>query len=361
MLDKTNKIKLENSNVGTINQTNVERQEINIFGNGDLTKIALSHKLFPDYIVDTKLMKDGRYSFISKSTSEEAERKYPHRFKTSFKVLDERYKNIKDPYILLDMLQYADSPVEIEITKFEQYLGDILDPYPDPEMSLEEKKSKSYIMPDKRKLPKFELDIDILFEDSKFKLKNINLKLAKQLSSKTLIFNNYSQKSSAVFLQLVFEYISKDEIKCNFEYKINEETIKSSKTLYIYSTFLINLFTKKYSLYDIKRRTILISGEVKEDKKKEIQNIINFKRKIEMIMEIERYFHIKFDVPYTISKIEFDKIRSLYKLIIENQKRIEISYLNIFIKKKDINIKSLEELVENKPISIENKKENYGK
>lgn len=84
-------------------------------------------------------MKDGRYSFISKSTSKEAERKYLHRFKTSFKVLDERYKNTKGPYILLDMLRYADSSVEMEITKFEQYLGDILNPYPDPEMSLEKK------------------------------------------------------------------------------------------------------------------------------------------------------------------------------------------------------------------------------
>ena len=155
MLNSKNKIgDIKNSNIGNIEQINIEKQENNITNNnitnkqvnlivtgGDFTEVAFSHNLFPDYIVATKKMNNGKYTLVSKPTSEEASKKYPHTFKSSIQVLDERYKDIKDPKLLIDMLQYADSPVEIEITKFEQYLGDILDPYPDPEMSLEEKKA----------------------------------------------------------------------------------------------------------------------------------------------------------------------------------------------------------------------------
>ena len=178
MLDSKNKIgDIKNSNIGSIEQTNIEKQENNITNNnitnkqvnlivtgGDFTEVALSHNLFPDYIVATKKMHNGKYTLVSKPTSEEALKKYPYNFKSSFRVIDERYKNIKDPDLLLDMIQYADSPVEVEITKFEQYLGNVIDPYPNPEFSPMQEGTKSYIIPKKRKLPKIEFNVDIEFE-----------------------------------------------------------------------------------------------------------------------------------------------------------------------------------------------------
>ena len=347
MLDSKNKIgDIKNSNIGSIEQTNIEKQENNITNNnitnrqvnlivtgGDFTEVALSHDLFPDYIVATKKMHNGKYTLVSKPTSEEAVKKYPHTFKSSIQVLDERYKDIKDPKLLLDMLQYADSPVEIKVLKFEQYLGGIVDPYPDPELSPMQEGTKSYIMPQKKELPKIEFKVDIEFENSNFKLKNIDLKLTKQLSSKIFILDNYAQNNSPVFIQL--EFISEKELKCKLNYKMNEEKAKSSKTLYTYNLFVLNFFKNRYSMYDKKKGKTILAGKVKDDKKEEIKSLERYLQLIRMIMQIEKYFNVKFDIPKEIPKDDVDTIEALYEKIMESKKRIRALDFSFSVLKKD--------------------------
>lgn len=349
MLDSKNKIgDIKNSNIGSIEQTNIEKQENNITNNnitkkqvnlivtgGDFTEVALSHNLFPDYIVATKKMHNGKYTLVSKPTSEEALKKYPYNFKSSFRVIDERYKNIKDPDLLLDMIQYADSPVEVEITKFEQYLGNVIDPYPNPEFSPMQEGTKSYIIPKKRKLPKIEFNVDIEFENSNFKLKNIKLKLTKQLSSKIFILDNYAQKNLPVFIQLELEFVNAKELKCKLNYKINEEKAKSSKALYTYNLFVLNFFKNKYSMYDRQKRKTILAGKVKSDKKEAIKNIESYLQLINMIIQIEKYFNVEFDIPKEIPRDDVDTIESLYKKIMESKKRIRALDFSFSVLKKD--------------------------
>ena len=349
MLDSKNKIgDIKNSNIENIEQINIEKQENNITNNnitnkqvnlivtgGEFTEVAFSHDLFPDYIVATKKMHNGKYTLVSKPTSEEALKKYPYNFKSSFRVIDERYKNIKDPDLLLDMIQYADSPVEVEITKFEQYLGNVIDPYPNPEISPMQEGTKTYIIPKKRELPKIEFNVDIEFENSNFKLKNINLKLTKQLSSKIFILDNYAQKNLPVFIQLEFEFVKEKELKCKLNYKINEEKAKSSKDLYTYNLFVLNFFKSKYSMYDKKKRKTVLAGRVKLDKKEEIKNLESYLQLIRMIIQIEKYFNVEFDIPKEIPRDDVDTIESLYKKIMESKKRIRALDFSFSVLKKD--------------------------
>ena len=122
MIDNKNKIgDIKSSNIGKIEQVNIEKQENNTIinkneiqitsANNNFIDMTLSHSLFPDFIVDIKKMHDGKYALVSKPTRKESTLKYPVNFKSSFTVTDERYKGIKDQKVLLDMLQYADSPV----------------------------------------------------------------------------------------------------------------------------------------------------------------------------------------------------------------------------------------------------------
>lgn len=349
MLDSKNKIgDIKNSNIENIEQINIEKQENNITNNnitnkqvnlivtgGEFTEVAFSHDLFPDYIVATKKMHNGKYTLVSKPTSEEALKKYPYNFKSSFRVIDERYKNIKDPDLLLDMIQYADSPVEVEITKFEQYLGNVIDPYPNPEISPMQEGTKTYIIPKKRELPKIEFNVDIEFENSNFKLKNINLKLTKQLSSKIFILDNYAQKNLPVFIQLEFEFVKEKELKCKLNYKINEEKAKSSKDLYTYNLFVLNFFKSKYSMYDKKKRKTVLAGRVKLDKKEEIKNLESYLQLIRMIIQIEKYFNVEFDIPKEIPRDDVDTIEQLYKKIMESKKRIRALDFSFSVLKKD--------------------------
>ena len=368
MLDSKNKIgDIKNSNIGSIEQTNIEKQENNITNNnitnkqvnlivtgGDFTEVALSHDLFPDYIVATKKMHNGKYTLVSKPTSEEALKKYPYNFKSSFRVIDERYKNIKDPKLLLDMIQYADSPVEVEVTKFEQYLGNVIDPYPNPELSPMQEGTKSYIIPQKKELPKIEFNVDIEFENSNFKLKNIDLKLTKQLSSKIFILDNYAQKNLPVFIQLELEFVSEKELKCKLNYKINEEKAKSSKDLYTYNLFVLNFFKNKYSMYDKKKGKTILAGRVKSDKKEEIKSIESYLQLIRMIMQIEKYFNVNFDIPKEIPRDDVDTIEALYKKIMESKKRIRALDFSFSVLKKDTdtNIDYLKQLLKPDNIGI---------
>ena len=368
MLDSKNKIgNIENSKIEKIEQTNIEKQEnyitntnitnkqINlIVDGGDFTKVALSHDLFPDYIVATKKMHNGKYTLVSKPTSEEATKKYPHTFKSSIQVLDERYKNIKDPKLLLDMLQYADTPVEIKVLKSEQYLGGIIDPYPDPELSLMQEDTKTYIMPQKKKLPEIKFKVDIKFENSKFKLRNIELKLTKQFSSKKFILDNYAQNDSHILIQLELEFISEKELKCKLNYKINVEKMKFSTTLHTYTLFVLNLFKNGYLIYDKKNEKTMLSGKVKDDKSEEIKRLESYLQLIKMIIQIEKYFNVEFDIPKEIPQDDIDTIVKLYKKIIESKKRVRAIDYSFSVLKKDTNtdLDYLRQLIQTDNIGI---------
>lgn len=359
MLDSKNKMgNIINSNIGTVSQTNIEKQEIttnqiNVVIDGDFTKVAFSHELFPDYVVATKLMHNGKYTLVSKPMTENAIKNFPYNIKSSFQVIDERYKNIKDQEMLLDMLQYADSPVEVKITKFEQYLGNVLDPYPNPELSPMQEGTKTYIMPQKRELPKVEFKVDVEFEESTFKLRNINLKLTKQLSSKKFILDNYAQKSAPVFLQLVFEFISDKEMKCNLTYKANTEKLKDSKCVCIFNEFVLNLLTKRYSMYDrVKQMTIMSGKSNNECDEKNITELKDYIHLIKTIIKIEKYFNIKFDIPNKISKDDIDTIIALYKKIYESKKRVKAVDVRFSVIKKEADIERLKQLAKTKEISI---------
>lgn len=346
---------IKNSNIGKISQTIIENQEnttnitnnqINlIVSSGDFTEVALSHDLFPHYIVATKKMHNGKYALISKPVNEEAEKKYPCNFKSSFKVIDERFKDIKDPALLLDMLQYADSPVEIEFTKFEQYLGNIIDPYPNPDLNPAQEGSKTYIIPQSKILPKVEMSINIIFDNSDFKLKDLHLSLTKQITSKKFVLDNYNQESYPVFIQLIIEFINEKELNCTLNYKANPSTIQDSNSVYILNEFALNLLTKRYSMYDISKNKVIMSGKsnvtYKNSKVKGLKNYIHL---IEAVIEIENYFNVKFKIPNKISKEDVETIKDLYKKIQDSKNMVSAIDVCFSVVKKNADINQLKQL-----------------
>lgn len=364
MLDSKNKIgNISNSNIGEIKQVNIEKQEnktiinkkeINVIATGNtFTEVAFSHSLFPDFIVDIKKMYNGKYALVSKPTRKESTINYPFNFKSSFIVTDKSFKNIKDGKLLLDMLQYADSPVEIKITKFEQYLGDVIDPYPNPELSPMQEGVKTYIMPTKRELPKVNFKVDIVFDDSKFKLKNVNLKLTKQLASNKFILDNYEQSSNSVFIQLELEFVNENEVKCNLNYKINKEKINDSKVVYIFNQFTLNLLTKKYYMFDKDKQTVIMAGKNnKTCNENEINGLKNYINLIKAIIVIEKYFNIKFNLPNEIPEDDIDTIKKLYKTIEESKNRIKAIDIKFLVLKKGADIERLKQLTQLKETSI---------
>ncbi len=364
MLDSKNKIgNISNSDIGEIKQVNIEKQENNTIINknevnviatsNNFTEVALSHSLFPDFIVDIKKMYNGKYALVSKPTRKESTINYPFNFKSSFTVTDERFKDIKDRNLLLDMLQYADSPVEIKVTKFEQYLGDVIDPYPNPELSPMQEGVKTYIMPQKRELPKVNFKVDIGFDDSKFKLKNVNLKLTKQLSSNKFILDNYEQSSNPVFIKLELEFVNENEVKCNLNYKMNKEKINDSKGLYNFNQFTLNLLTKNYYMYEKNKQKVIMAGKSnKKYNENEINGLKNYINLIEAIIVIEKYFNIKFDLPNEIPEDDADTIQKLYKKIKESKNRIKAIDVKFSVLKKGADIERLKQLTQLKETSI---------
>lgn len=364
MLDSKNKIgNISNSDIGEIKQVNIEKQEnktiinkneVNVIAtSNNFTEVALSHSLFPDFIVDIKKMYNGKYALVSKPTRKESTINYPFNFKSSFTVTDERFKDIKDRNLLLDMLQYADSPVEIKVTKFEQYLGDVIDPYPNPELSPMQEGVKTYIMPQKRELPKVNFKVDIGFDDSKFKLKNVNLKLTKQLSSNKFILDNYEQSSNPVFLKLELEFVNENEVKCNLNYKMNKEKINDSKGLYNFNQFTLNLLTKNYYMYEKNRQKVIMAGKSnKKYNENEINGLKNYINLIKAIIVIEKYFNIKFDLPNEIPEDDADTIQKLYKKIKESKNRIKAIDVKFSVLKKGADIERLKKLTQLKETSI---------
>ena len=359
MLDSKNKIgNINNSNIGKIEQTNIEKQEINnkvnvIFANNNFGEIAISHELFPDFMVDSKKKLDGHYTYISKPLSKEATEKYPFNIKASIQITDKRFKDIKNPKELLDMLQYADSPVEIKVLDFEQYLGNVLDPYPDPDLSPVGKNVKTFLEVPKIKLPKVNLDMDIIFDNSKFALRNIKLKLTRRLSCTSFIFDNYSQKSKDILIQLEMDYKSKEDIKFNINYKLNPQKIKDSKAGFNFLNFIFNMYTNSFSFLDRNSKKIILSGKRKiEIDNNEIVKIKNNLILFRAIIEIEKFFNIKFEMSYEMSNKDVNKIMELYKKITECKNRIKAKGLSFQIMKKDVNIDWLKQLIQMKSIDF---------
>ena len=352
--------KIKNSNIKTINQANIENQTNYFFINNDdrFMEMTTSHKLFPLYMVDYTKTSDGKYRLYSKPTCKEAELKYPVNYKSSFTVVDERYKNIKDSKLLLDMLQYADSPVEVKINNFEQYLGSELDQYPNPELSPIQGGVKSYITPHKRKLPNIVWNVDMCFDDSDYTLKNIKLKLTKQISSKQFILDNYAQKTKPVQLQLI---LTVDEKLCNckLNYQINENKINDSKTKLIYNKLCLNLLLKKYSIVDKNNGKIILSGI---NKKKNSQKIVDSLKRyisiLERIIIIEKYFNIKFNVPNKIGVDDIVTINRLYNYIIDSRRKVKAFNVKFKLLKKNTEITKIKQLVKLPHTSIMNVSKN---
>ncbi len=354
MLGTKNKIgDIENSNIDEINQINIEKQENNLTlnnfqmscANDRFLQMATSHSLFPYFTVDFTKMENGNYRLMSKPTREESIKKFPLNFKGSFTVLDEKYKGIKDKQKMLDMIQFSDSPVEIKINRFDQYLGDVLDPYPNPELSPMQDGVKSYIMPHKRVLPNVLWNVDICFENSKFKLVGIQLKLVKQISSNTFLLNNYHQKSKSVYLELKL-VINDKCINCNLNYKINEIKINDSKTVITYNKFVLNLLTKPYYMYEKKKKLTLMSGKcnkcISQDEINSLNHYINI---IERLYTIEKFFNIKFSIPDEISKDDVVEINELYRYIISCKKKEKGINAYLTIAKKDMDLKRIKDLI----------------
>ena len=149
------------------------------------------------------------YTIYSKSNHEDSKLLYPINYRGSFKVTDKRYKDIKIPTELIDKIAYSDTPVEITSFNIKQYLGDIIDPYPDKSLfSQNDKVLKSYLIPQKKILPDFKIMVDIKFKNKGYKISNIEFKLVNQLSSYEVVLNNYHQLDSLIFLERFEIYTS---------------------------------------------------------------------------------------------------------------------------------------------------------
>ena len=256
------------------------------------------------------------------------------------------------------MLQFADSPVEVKINNFEQYLGSELDPYPNPELSPIQDGVKSYIMPHKRKLSNIVWNVDMCFDDSDYTLKNIKLKLTKQISSKQFILDNYAQKTKPVQLQLILTF---DEKLCNckLNYQINENKINDSKTKLIYNKLCLNLLLKKYSIVDKNNGKIILSGiNKKKNSQKIVESLKRYISILERIIIIEKYFNIKFNVPNKIGVDDIVTINRLYNYIIDSRRKVKAFNVKFKLLKKNTEITKIKQLVKLPHTSIMNVSQN---
>ncbi len=333
----------KNSNNNKVNQIIIENQNIiNVNGSDKFLEIICSHPLFPFYTVDFKKDSNGIYKSYSKPTCEEAKTIYPVNYKGSFSVVDERYKDITNKKLLIDRLKYADSPVEVKITDLKQYLGDVLDPYYNSELN--NNTLKSYIIPEQKKLPNIHFKVNFMFKGSKYSYNDIIFRLTKQISSEEFIFDNYEQKNKPILIQLNQYYDGKKHFyKMNYE--INKEFINSSEAKLEFDKFCLNIMTKSYYFLDVKnnKSTSLVRNEEKYTLE-EIDYITNHMHIMERIIEIEKYFNIKFNVP---DKLENDikEISQLYTYIQGSKKRIKTLDCHFKTLKKYIIIDKLEKLV----------------
>ena len=343
MIKGKNEIKnIDNSQIKEINQTYIEKQEnFYIVNDSEFSKVKISHKLFPDFEVGTSLKEDGTYQLISNPTNENSYKKYPKNYKVSFEVVDERFKNVKDKKELWEMIQYADSPVEIEFTRFEQFLGTIKDPYPDENLSPMKEGIKSYFYPQKRELPKVKLNIDMVFKDTKYKISNLNLKLTKQLSNRRYIFDNYYQQNKLVHIQLDLKFEDSGMITGKINYKANINMLTNSKEMLKYHTFVMNMLTKKCYLYDRKSQVNFISVKTPNEKNSKIKSLNNYIDIIKKLCCIEKYFGIEFSKYDKISNSDIAEINELYGYIMNEKtykKYYKANNITFTFKKKNIDI-----------------------
>lgn len=350
---------LTNSNNNTITQNNIEQQinKIYCFPGTDnrLIEMNMSHELFPHYIVDFKKNRDGKYSLCSKPSTAEAEVLYPINYKSTFSVVDERYKDIKDARLLLDMIQYADTPVEIKINNFKRFLGDVEDPYPDrdDEFLSSKETTKSYIMPEKRELPNVKIKLDIIFKNSNVSIKNIDLRCVKQISSKHIVLDNSLQSKSTINFIFDFDY-DQDPAKCKMHYSIKNESATNCEVKLKYSKFCLSLLTQEYSIIDKKTKKVLVSGKYIGDDstQEEVKSLERYISILEKILKIEKYFGIKFDVPDNIKKDEILEINELYQFIVDSGHKGKIPKLSFSLVKKDADKKQIEEFVNLKAVYL---------
>lgn len=359
MLTNRNKIRdIKDSTIGVINQTNIEKQEINntqiINGDNKYIEMTISHELFPFYRVDYVKSLSGKYTLKSIPTCKEATTIYPPYAKVEMTVVDERFKGIKDPEELWDKMAHADSPVEFKPNSWIDFLGDVKDPYPDYTLSPIQDGVKMYMIPQKIELPNIKIKTNIIFKNSNFIIPNIEFKLVKKLSSHEFILNNYHQKDVPILFELSYDIKEEENfINTNLNFKINANIESENNTKLIYHKFILNMFSKSFEIIDIENDRLFMRGKkikkLNDDKKESIKQFIGV---IEKIIEIETYFDIKFKVENKISKEEVIKINNLYNYIIASSKKQKIPSIKITQIKKESNIEHLKELSEQKEINL---------
>ena len=130
--------------------------------------------------------------------------------------------------------------------------------------------------------------------------------------------------------------------------------MKSSITLHTYNLFVLNLFKNGYLIYDKKNEKIMLSGKVKDNKSEEIKRLESYLQLIKMIIQIEKYFNVEFDIPKEIPQDDIDTIVKLYKKIIESKKRVRAIDYSFSVLKKDTNtdLDYLRQLIQTDNIGI---------
>lgn len=358
---KMNKIgNISDSNIGSIEQTNIEKQENNyVFNNfqlnaidGRFCEMTMSHELFPYYAVDFKRRNDGRYALVSRPTCKESLTKYPPNVKSTCTIIDERYKNIKNRDELIEAMQFADSPIEVKVNSITHYLGDISDPYPDPDLCFSPGETKSYILPPKRELPDIKLNVDVRFEKSQFKLSGIQLKLTKQISKNTFIMNNYHQRNKPVFFEIKLQ-LEKEKIQCNITHKINENKETDSSAIYTYHRFVLNAFTHPINMYEKETGKIILFGKSnKRISNKELQSLKKYIDLIKKVKAIERYFDVKFKIPNQILKDDIETIYELYNNIMSEQNKINFVSVTIPLDRSKTDEQRIKKLINIPKVTI---------
>lgn len=345
------------SNGNAVFQQNIEKQyninnPINFDMNSITNMVANNHPLNPYYKVGIVKLSNGNMGPKSIPFTDEAIKLFPPNIKSHFNVIDERYKDVKNTRELIDKISFSDTPVEIKIKDFKYYLGDFEDPYPDDETKLNGKEVvKTYLMPQKKEIPKFEEKMRIVFDNSKLKISPINLKLTKLLSSNEYIFDNYNQKFP-IQIQIKMTLLFNDDlnkienINCNLNFKLHNEMINDSKSILLFNNFLLNVHTNSYKMTFIKDDKIFISGKINEQmKKKDIERTEHYISIIEQIIKIEKFFSIKFKIKNNIPLEDVKVINDLYNHIISTKNKLKAFDLSFDIVKNGADREQLQNLL----------------
>ena len=353
---------IKNSIIGKLMQFNIKGNNItfnNYEGDEEYNEMKYSHKLNPYYVVAPKKTRKGNYALVSKANKEDSETIYPRRYKCNVSVIDSRYKDIKDAKLLFELIQHADSPVEVKVNDFKQYIGKEEDPYPDPDMTLIDKDVKTYILPQKKyqeELPQFDANINIEFENSNYKIDNINLKPIKKLSNNSYLLSNIHQENIPIIFEIYVEYI-KEEFNINFNFKVRKEN--SCKALIEYYKFLKNAYTKKYIVKESKTQQLLLRGNCRYDIEKTIaERIEELLFLLEKTKEVEDYLNINFNFPEVYTEEDVSNIMRLNYIIRASQEVVKFKEVEFIFDKDKKNKKIIKGVNSNRDITINNKLKN---